>query len=188
VDSREGEGEGGEDEERQFLTGPLESFAGGGAGRGGGGGGKEWLQGGGGWRAGVALNVLVAFAVLIAGFVCLIVATSGAALDAGRSAIFVGGCAAARGIDWGSHAAVSVVVVVLVAGANYAFQVLSSPTRDEVTAAHRRGEWLDIGVPSFRNLGRVQGSRMLLTAVVLVTAVFTQIMYVLSLKGDREDD
>jgi hypothetical protein len=136
----------------------------------------------------VALNVLVAFAVLIAGFVCLIVAISGVALDAGRSAIFVGGCAAARGVDWGSHAAVSVAVVVLVAGANYAFQVLSSPTRDEVTAAHRRGEWLDIGVPSFRNLGRVQGSRTLLAAVVLVTAVLTQIMYVLSLKRVREDD
>lgn len=64
----------------------------------------------------------------------------------------------------------------MVAGANYAFQVVSSPTRAEVTAAHKRGEWLDIGVPSFRNLGRVETSRRLLGVVVLGAATLTQIM------------
>ena len=31
-------------------------------------------------------------------------------------------------------------------------QRLSAPTRDEVDTAHRRRKWVDIGVPSFRNL------------------------------------
>ncbi|KAK4157725.1 hypothetical protein C8A00DRAFT_40003 [Chaetomidium leptoderma] len=141
-------------------------------------GGEEvGTTGGGGWRAGVALNVVVAFVVLITGFVCLIVAISGVSLSAGRSAIFEGPCATAAGVDWGVHAVVNVFVVVLVAGANYTFQVLSSPTRGEVNEAHGKGEWLDIGVPSFRNLGHIEGSRTVLAVVVLATAVFTQIMY-----------
>lgn len=137
-----------------------------------GGGEAGWV----GWRAGVGVVVLVMFLVLITGFVCLIVAISGVSLEAGRSAVFVGGCAAAKGVDWALHAVISVFVVVMVAGANYAFQVLSSPTREEVAAAHKRGEWLDIGVPSLRNLGRVENSRRVLGVVVLGAAILTQIM------------
>ncbi|KAK4031394.1 hypothetical protein C8A01DRAFT_21375, partial [Parachaetomium inaequale] len=146
---------------------------GGGGGWGGGGGG--WWGGGGG--AGIALNVVVAFVVLITGFVCLVVAISGVSLEAGRSAIYEGGCAAATAVDWGLHAVVNVFVVLLVAGANYAFQVLSSPTRGEVDEAHREREWLDIGVPSFRNLRRIQRGRASLAVVVLAMAVLTQVMY-----------
>jgi hypothetical protein len=121
--------------------------------------------------------VLATFAILIAGFVCLVVAISGvSAAEAGRSAIFTGSCATARAIDKGLHAAINVLAVVLVAGANYTFQVLSSPTRGEVTAAHQDREWLDIGVPSFRNLGRIRGSRTLLAVVLLATAVSTQML------------
>ena len=159
VDSRDA------DEGQLFLS--LEKSAGGGT----------WWRGlVAGWRAGVALNVLVMFLMLIVGFICLIVAISGVSLTSGRLAIFVGGCATAEDIDWGLHAVISVFVVVLVAGANYVFQVLSSPTREEVTAAHQSRRWLDIGIPSFRNLGRIERGRMLLAVVVLSSAVFTQIM------------
>jgi hypothetical protein len=66
--------------------------------------------------------------------------------------------------------------VVLVAGANYAFQVIGSPTREEVMAAHLGREWVDIGVPSFRNIGRIGRSRGLLAVVVLLAAALTQVM------------
>lgn len=158
VDSRDG------DEEQQFLPGEKA------------GGGSEWRGLAAGWRAGIALNVLLAFLVLIVGFVCLIVAISRSSLSEGRSAIFVGSCATATGIDWGLHAAIGIFVAALVAGANYVFQVLSSPTREEVTAAHQERKWLDIGIPSFRNFGRIEASRTFLAVVVLASAVFTQIM------------
>ncbi|KAH6845132.1 hypothetical protein B0I37DRAFT_406712 [Chaetomium sp. MPI-CAGE-AT-0009] len=174
VDSREG-APGGVGEEQRFFLG--DGFAGGGGGGGGGGigGWRDWRDGG--WRAGVALIVLVTFAVLITGFVCLVVAISRVDVEGGRSAVFEGDCGRAAAVDWGLHAVVNVFVVVLVGGANYAFQVLSSPTREEVAAVHQRGDWLDIGIPSLRNLRRIGGSRALLAVVVLATAVFTQIMY-----------
>jgi hypothetical protein len=120
--------------------------------------------------------VLAAFVVLMVGFVCVVVAISRAPLDAGRSAFFMGSCATARGIDWGVHAVISVFVVVLVAGANYAFQVIGSPTREEVMAAHLGREWADIGIPSFRNIRRIGRSRGFLAVMVVVTAALTQVM------------
>ncbi|KAK0643100.1 hypothetical protein B0T16DRAFT_447151 [Cercophora newfieldiana] len=96
---------------------------------------------------------------------------------AGKSVIFSGSCTKASAINWGLHAAISFFVVVLVAGANYVFQVLSSPTRTEVAVAHFRRRWLDIGIPSFRNLGHVGGVRVFLAVVLLVAAALTQIIY-----------
>ena len=190
MDSREGDAG---NEEQLFLHSSavpdpivVEKAGGSGGGKGAGGSGSSfgasssrsfgWHRFMAGWRAGVGLNVLVAFAVLIAGFVCLIVAISRTSLEEGRLAIFVGSCATARRVDLGVHAVVNVLVVVLLAGGNYVFQVLSSPTREEVSAAHRGRRWLDIGVPSVRNLGRVDRGRMLLAVVVLGAAVLTQVL------------
>jgi hypothetical protein len=36
-------------------------------------------------------------------------------------------------------------------GSNFFMQLLASPSREDVDAAHRRMEWVDIGIPSFRN-------------------------------------
>jgi hypothetical protein len=76
----------------------------------------------------------------------------------------------------GLHAVISVFVVGLVAAANYAFQVLGSPTREEVDAAHARRDWVDVGVPSLRNLGRVRAGRGVLAVVVVSAAVLTQVL------------
>ncbi|SPQ22083.1 0c82ce2d-26cf-476e-8914-0ca15ab7d1b9 [Thermothielavioides terrestris] len=175
VDSREG------DEQQRFLAAAEElGQKTEGEAQGHGGNSRWWWWRccrSGGWRAGMALGVLATIIILIAGFVCLVVAISGVALKEGRLLVFEGSCTTADQVNWGLHAVINVFVAVLVAAANYTFQVLSSPTRDEVTAAHRRKEWLDIGVPSFRNLGSIRGSRTLLAVVVLATAVSTQIMY-----------
>jgi hypothetical protein len=95
---------------------------------------------------------------------------------AGKAVLFSGPCAKTSTINWGLHAAINVFVVVVVAGANYVFQVLSSPTRTEVAVAHFRRQWLDVGIPSFRNLAHVEGRRVGLAVSVLVAAAFTQIM------------
>ncbi|EAQ92466.1 hypothetical protein CHGG_00701 [Chaetomium globosum CBS 148.51] len=147
VDSREGVPVGVGEEQRFFLgegvrgVGEKGDVGGGGVGGGDGRGGwRAWR--GGGWRAGVAMIVLATLVILITGFVCLVVAISGVNAGAGGSAVFEGSCGSAAAVDWGLHAVVNVFVVVLVGGANYAFQVLSSPTREEVEAVHQRGGWV----------------------------------------------
>ena len=129
-----------------------------------------------GWRGGVAVNVLLAFSILVVAIVALILAVSRSQVSEGENVLYAGSCATAQSIDWAAHALIAVMVVVLVAGANYVFQVLSSPTRSEVTAAHEARKWLDIGIPSVRNLAYISRGRVVLSIILLLAAVITQIM------------
>ncbi|KAK4449126.1 hypothetical protein QBC34DRAFT_463761 [Podospora aff. communis PSN243] len=131
-----------------------------------------------GWRAGVVLNALIALIILIAGFVLLVYSLSrGASGAEGKAVVFRGACGTAEGIHWGLKAGINVFCVVLVAGANYVFQVLSSPTRTEVAVAHFRRRWVDVGIPSWRNLGYVEGGRAWLAVGVVLVAGVTQVIY-----------
>ena len=166
------------------LTQGLSGRAGGSGGPGGGGsgGGSSGSRQSGlrrhfsGWRGGVVFNSLVAVLVLGVELVLLIVVSIRTRMFAGDSAVWVGGCDRADRIGIGLRALVNIFGVALLAGANYAFQVLSSPTRREVDRAHGRKRWLDIGVPSVRNLRHISGFRATLASIVLFTAVSIQVM------------
>lgn len=133
-----------------------------------------------GWRSGVMLNLVLIVIILIAGFICLVVAETRTAFTLGYMDIFAGSCSTARSINWGLHAAINVAVVTLIVGANYVFQVLSSPKRSEIAGAHETKKWLEIGVPSVRNFTHIGRGRAVLAVVLLAAAVATQIMCVFS--------
>lgn len=129
-----------------------------------------------GWKAGVATNALVSFGILVLGAVALTLAVSRSSLPGGEAPIYTGSCARARQIHLGLRALVGVLAVALLAAANYAFQVLSSPTRLEVEMAHGKGRWLDVGVPSVRNLRRVSRGRVLMVVGVLLASFSIQVL------------
>jgi hypothetical protein len=52
------------------------------------------------------------------------------------------------------HFAINALSTLLLGAGNYCSQLLVAPTRDKVDDAHRKREWLDIGVQSIRNLMR----------------------------------
>ena len=153
----------GGDEERQILRGS----------RGFNGGWRRLLVG---WRGGVAMNVLLSLVILTAGIVCLIFAVAKVSVSAGESVIYSGSCETASHLNWGLHAVINILTVTLLAGANYVFQVLSSPTRAEVVEAHGRKKWLDIGIPSVRNFAYISGRRVCLAVIILLAALITQVM------------
>lgn len=129
-----------------------------------------------GWRAGVGLNLILTLLIFVAGLVSLIAALARGAISTGESVLFSGSCSTASSINWGLHAVVNLFAVALISGANYVFQVLSSPTRTEVSWAHQKKRWLDIGIPSARNLAHIQGIRTVLVVILLLSAVATQVM------------
>lgn len=129
-----------------------------------------------GWRFGVFVNILLTLIILITGFICVVLAGTKKAGLAGEMDLFTGSCQGARNMDWGLHALISVFVLILIVGANYVFQVLSSPTRSEVSRAHNRKQWLEIGVPSVRNFKHIGKGRVALAIILLAVAVATQIM------------
>ncbi|KXX81510.1 hypothetical protein MMYC01_202482 [Madurella mycetomatis] len=61
-------------------------------------------------------------------------------------------CSTAKNINTGIHVVINAISTVLLAGSNYCMQFLSAPTRKQIDKAHQESRWVDIGVPSFRNL------------------------------------
>ncbi|KAK3953030.1 hypothetical protein QBC32DRAFT_388814 [Pseudoneurospora amorphoporcata] len=169
---------GGDDERRYILPGTGSRWKRWSGAMTAGSGSRRWKRWTAGWRAGVGLNAFLAGVILLVGTICFVIlaAWKGKDVFKGRIVIYDGSCSTIEAIDWGVHAVINIFGVILLAGANYTFQILSSPTREEVTAAHKRKKWLDIGIPSFRNLGYVAKNRSLLAIVVLLTAILTQVI------------
>ncbi|RYO95222.1 hypothetical protein DL766_006183 [Monosporascus sp. MC13-8B] len=140
-----------------------------------------------GWRGGVVFNTIIFFLILVVEIVLLIIVLTKTRLLAGDPTVWSGDCGKARDINVGLHAVISVFSVVFLAGANYVFQVLTSPTRSEVDKAHESRRWLDIGVTSMRNFAHISGFRVFLGSTVLLTAVSTQVMYNAVIYVSREE-
>ena len=56
-------------------------------------------------------------------------------------------------------------------------QCLSSPTRSEIDKAHSQGIWLDIGVPSVRNLRRLSTARIVLWWLLAFSSIPLHLLY-----------
>ncbi|KAH8204665.1 hypothetical protein TruAng_001140 [Truncatella angustata] len=130
-----------------------------------------------GWRGGVAFNTLSAFLILLVAVVCLVVIITESQTSNGASTLYSGSCTTAYNLNIGLHVLINALSIVLLVGGNYVFQVLSSPTRDELTAAHDKKQWLDIGIPSLRNLRHISTTRTALATVVLLATVAIQVIY-----------
>lgn len=129
-----------------------------------------------GWRFGLVVNTLIAFLILVVAVICLTLAVSRSRMLGGESAIATGDCQRIRRVSWAVQAVISLCLIALLAISNYAFQVLSSPTRAEVSAAHDHRRWLDIGIPSFKNLVRISRVRAILAVFILLVAFTLQVL------------
>lgn len=56
-------------------------------------------------------------------------------------------------------------------------QCLSSPTRNEIDNAHAQGVWLDVGVPSLRNLRRLSTTRVVLWYLLAISSIPLHLLY-----------
>lgn len=91
--------------------------------------------------------------------------------ETGRRILFEGSCERARAYSIGLHLLINVLGSVVLAASNYGMQCLSAPNREEVDRAHAKGEWLDIGILSFRNLRRIARGRAVLWWLLVIPSV-----------------
>ncbi|KAL2356828.1 hypothetical protein BJ546DRAFT_965617 [Cryomyces antarcticus] len=75
--------------------------------------------------------------------------------------IYQGDCKFAKSLDLWLHLLINVLSTILLASSNFCMQLLVAPTREEVQVAHKQKKWLDIGVPSIRNLTGIARSRVI---------------------------
>ncbi|KAF2145296.1 uncharacterized protein K452DRAFT_266093 [Aplosporella prunicola CBS 121167] len=107
------------------------------------------------WRTGLILGAVLSSSVLIANIVVAIVASNIVRRETGSglgiAKVRKGRCANLERIELGIHLAINAISTLLLGASNYCMQCLVAPTRADVDRAHKKGEWLDVGVPSLRN-------------------------------------
>lgn len=131
------------------------------------------------WRTWTAQRQVVLWGCFLAvSFICIInfsLATwawvhFGTTSD-GVVELYQGDCATIkRAVTW-AHVVINVLGTVLLGASNLTLQLLVAPTRKEVDAAHAKGTWLDIGVPSLRNLRHIGRLRAMLWGLLAITSI-----------------
>lgn len=131
-----------------------------------------------GWRMGLALCAATACTVVMINLVLAVWALSKYGLNKGGiGTIQEGNCKTTRRLSLWLHLVINVLSTLLLGASNYCMQCLASPTRDEVDRAHRQNTWLDIGVPSVRNLTRISRYRIILWWLLIICGVPLHLFY-----------
>lgn len=116
-----------------------------------------------GWRVGVITFAVAALLVFIFNLAVTAWAVAKHPPDKdGTGTIYEGKCSKVRSVNTGAHLLINALSIILLSGSNYCMQCLSAPTRADVDSAHAAGVWLDIGIPSFRNLRWISPERVAL--------------------------
>ena len=118
----------------------------------------------GGWRTGVTYGFCITgaiFMINLAVFLWLF-ASNYSDSRLGFITVYDGTYKTMNSISTWAHVAVNVLASLLLGVSNNAMQCLTSPTRWEIDRAHATKRWLEIGVPSFRNLKFISRQRLLL--------------------------
>ena len=91
--------------------------------------------------------------------------------ESGIGTLYEGSCDKSRMIGLWLHLGINILSTLLLSGSNYTQQCLTAPTRSEIDAAHARRRWMDIGVPSVRNLFRIKAERTYLWIAIGITSI-----------------
>ena len=130
-----------------------------------------------GWRVGVAICASTAASVLVINIGLTIWASTKNGLNHGLATIQDGSCQKTKNLSLWLHLAINALSTTLLAASNYCMQCLSSPTREEIDRAHSRHIWLDIGVPSVRNLRKIAKSRIVLWWLLAFSGIPLHLLY-----------
>ncbi|KAJ4993561.1 hypothetical protein SVAN01_01109 [Stagonosporopsis vannaccii] len=128
-----------------------------------------------GWRFGILNFATWASIVFLVNLIVTIWAS--VAHRATEGILREGDCGRIKATNSGVHVLINVLSTILLSGSNYCMQCLSAPTRREIDKAHGKREWLDVGVPSFRNLIRIGRLRVFLWLLLAVSSLPLHLLY-----------
>jgi hypothetical protein len=131
------------------------------------------------WRRSIRLGAMFC-GISLAINIAVTIFSYSSKVDSGgsRRILYHGDCKYARKLNTMIHLGINLISTILLASSNYAMQCLSAPTRREVDKAHACRIWLDIGIPSFRNLARISQMRAFLWLLLALSSLPLHLMYV----------
>ncbi|KAL6712952.1 hypothetical protein ACLMJK_009507 [Lecanora helva] len=132
---------------------------------------KAILQKINGYHFGVLCCAWASGIVLVLNLVVTIWVASALGTEAGIGTLQDGSCKRSSTLGFWIHMIINALSTTLLGASNYIMQCLNSPTRDEIDKAHGRGSWLDVGLPSFRNLRKIGQSRQIQWWLLAVSTI-----------------
>lgn len=137
---------------------------------------KSWLSD---WRLGLVVGCGASGLVLIINLsILLVAATRYGGFKDGIGTLAKGLPTSMSRLSTAYHILINLLSTVLLTSSNYCMQVLCSPTRNEIDAAHRKGRWLNIGVLSPHNLRFIRARRVLLWWILALSSLPLHLLYV----------
>lgn len=115
-----------------------------------------------GWRTGAYSAASIALCSLLINIAAAVWLSRHPNADSNLVEVFNGDCNAVSHMDIWVHLLINAISTLLLGGSNYCMQCLCAPTRAEIDAVHPKGVFLDIGVPSYRNLKYIARPRHVL--------------------------
>ena len=134
-----------------------------------------------GWHTGVLACATSVMVVLLINVSLTVYAATNPeykmARGSGIGTLYEGSCDKSRVIGLWLHLGINALSTMLLSGSNYTQQCLAAPTRSEIDAAHSRRRWMDIGIPSIRNLFRIKVERTYLWIAIGITSIPLHLLY-----------
>lgn len=130
-----------------------------------------------GYHFGVLCCEGVAAAVLLINLILTVWAISRSEIQNGLGTLQDGNCKRTANLTFWAHLIINILSTLLLGASNYSMQCLSSPTRREIDKAHNKGLWLDIGVPSVRNLRRLSTTRVTFWWLLAISSIPLHLLY-----------
>lgn len=87
-----------------------------------------------------------------------------------------GDCDAVQRFSNISHIIINILSTLLLGASNFAMQCLVSPTRNDIDKAHLKGIWLDIGIPSIKNLRHISVPRLYIWLLLGLSSIPLHLM------------
>ncbi|KAJ8111878.1 hypothetical protein OPT61_g5625 [Boeremia exigua] len=104
------------------------------------------------WQTSLYLFAVLGFTVLCINIGFLLWALRANGTTDGVGILYEASCDATKRANIGIHLLINILSSAVLGASNYCMQCLSAPTRPEVDKAHRKGSWLDVGIPSLGNV------------------------------------
>lgn len=136
---------------------------------------KSWF--GTGWRGGARIAFFSTCLVLIINVFLLVFMTVNYPKMDTFPVIFRGTCKQAENRNRIWHLAINVLSTAMLSASNYCMQLLCAPNRSNVDKAHAHGVWLDIGIPSIRNLRFIAWKRRALWIALCISSIPLHLVY-----------
>ncbi|KAF2122107.1 hypothetical protein BDV96DRAFT_137243 [Lophiotrema nucula] len=130
-----------------------------------------------GWRGGVVLALALAGFVLLLNSILAVVAATRWNPQDGIATAYTGNCTTAGRWTMVTHLLINLLSSLLLGASNYCMQRLVAPTRREIDIAHARKKWLDIGLPSLRNLSSISKSRVIIWVLLAMSSIPLHFLY-----------